>query len=710
MVNKTLILTEKPSVARNIGEALGHMEKHEGYLENSDYVISWAYGHLFELKAMADYDASKKSWQLDYFPFIPRIFEYKIKEKNKRTDPFIKNQVLILSRLVKRTDIKQIISACDDDREGQIIGDIIFKMLRPSQPVYRLLLNEWTQSAVLRGLNNLRKNEALLDLRDAGISRQWADWVIGINLTAVATIKYASDSQKILKIGRVILPTLKIIYDRDREIETFKARIYYKLKAIFLKDSDAFEGIYFNDHGDKFDKEEDLKLIQETLEKDENLLGRVVEKEIKEQKINPPPLFNLTALQGAITSQNKGWSSKRVLDVAQRLYEKKLITYPRTASIALDESLIEQAKRVLSVHTQGTAYEEQVAFKVTKRIFNQAKVAGHSAIMPTYLKAGKLDSDELIVYFAIKNRFIKQFLPPALYEKTNLVIDLKGHTFKAGGRVCIQKGWQVLDGRGKQDNPMPEVKEGEDLVVRALNTSRHETQPPLAYTEKTLLKTMETCGKNIDLDQDASVLEAVLSGFSIGTAATRADIIEKLVRTGYIHKVQSHLKTTDLGRHLIEIFPVKTLMDLEFTGRLEKRLEDVAKGLVSRQTFLKDIFRYTGQAVDTIKTSDQLIPMKAKPAQQVLGTCPACGGQVVETPKSYSCNQWRQGCKYVIWKNDKFFKQMKKKPTKTMVKSLLKNKRAKVKGFTAKSGNKFDAFVYYELNQETGYYQWRLEF
>lgn len=706
---KTLILTEKPSVARNIGDALGHMQKKDGYLENEAYVITWAYGHLFELKHMSDYDAKKKSWQMAYFPYVPKVFEYKVKDG--KANAYISKQVHIIDQLLKRQDITSIISACDDDREGQIIGDILFKMLKPQQKILRLLLSEWTQSAVLQGLNGLKSNDQMVHLRDSGISRQWADWVIGINLTAVTTLKFSNKSRRVLNVGRVIMPTLKLIYDRDMAIEGFKSEAYYKLKAICLKNNDAFESLYYLDKKDRFSSEEPLESILKDLDypqtKQEAL---VVDKKVKAMKVSPPPLFNLTALQGYITSRHKGWSAKKVLDVSQKLYEKKYITYPRTSSIALDEALVHTAKKVLEVHTKGTPYEGQVVFKVTKRIFDQTKVAGHSAIIPTYMLAKGLSQDELTVYYAIRNRFIKQFMPQALYEKTDLLLTLKDYTFKASGRVRLEAGWQQLDGKNHKDTLMPHLDIGERVAVRALNISKHDTQAPKAYTEKTLLHAMETCGKQKRMDEDRETLEAVLSGYSIGTAATRADIIEKLFRATYIEKHQQALKVTALGRNIVETLPVKTLFDLEFTGRLEKQLEDIRKGLLTRQAFLRQVFDFTGKSVDLIKASTASFEVKAKEVFQALGTCPACGGQVVETQKSFSCNQWQTGCKFVIWKNDKFFKQMKKKPNKTMVKALLKNKKARVKGFTSKTGKKFDAFVFYEKKEDSPYYQWRLEF
>lgn len=707
---KTLILAEKPSVARNIGEAIGKMEKQDGYIENEHYIITWAFGHLLSLFDVKDYDPSKQSWKYEYFPFVPRIFEYKVKPNSKdrtKSDLGAKKQLGIISRLCKRQDVNQIISACDYDREGQIIGDIIFKVIKPSQPVYRLLLNEWTPSAVLNGLNNLKSNTLMVPLRDAGISRQWADWVIGINLTAVTTLKM-SQSRQVLNVGRVILPTLKIIYDRDEKIKDFEKEKYYKLNALFLKDAQAFEATYYNDK-DKFKDHELLEHILEELDYPNTALkGIVSERQFKRKKEYPPLLFNLSNLQGYITSKHRGWTSSKVLNVAQKLYEKKFITYPRTSSLALEESLIEKTKKVLERHSADLPYKDDIEFKVTKRIFDNKKVESHSAIIPTYLLPKGLSNDELTVYYAIKNRFIKQFMPLAEVDETKLKINIKEHEFRCSGRIVVKPGWHLVEKPKTKDHVLPIVEEGDELDVRALNISTHETKPPNKHTEKTLLKVMETCGKSYKEDSE-EMIQSVLSGFSIGTAATRADVISKLKRIGYIEQQQKSLTCTLLGKSMVEQFPIKSLFDLEYTGRLEKQLSDIAKGELSKNTFLHDMFRFTADSVETIKNMTQG-PLTTKPQVETLGKCPSCGGNIIETKKSFGCDRWKQGCKYVIWKNDKFFASMKKKPTKTLVKNLLKKDRVKVKGFVGKSGQKFDAFVKYEKQGDGPYYQWKIEF
>ena len=707
---KTLILAEKPSVARNIGDALKGMKKQEGYFENDNYIITWAFGHLLSLYDVSDYDPTKKSWQMGYFPFIPRIFEYKVKPNVKdrsKPDFGAKKQLSIIKSLMNRQDVNRIISACDHDREGQIIGDIIFKVLKPKQPIERLLLNEWTKEAVLDGLNHLKGNTEMVPLRDAGISRQWADWVIGINMTSVTTLKFAKQSRQILNVGRVLMPTLKIIYDRDMEIKNFKSETYYKLAGLFLKNSTAFEGIYFEDKADQFDR----KSLLEELIRDVHVptSAKVLEVEKKLKKEYPPYLFNMSNLQGHITSKFRGFTSAKVLKVAQSLYEKKYITYPRTASMHLDESLIGKTKVVVDKLKAGLPYEDEVAFNPSKRVFDSKKVEGHSAIIPTHLIPKNLSDDEWLVYNAVKNRLLMQFMPVARYNETKVVLSLEnGMRFKASGRIQIEKGWKSVENIKSKDKILPELFKGDKVDVRELNITHHDTQPPKAHTEKTLLKIMETCGKKYKEDSEERIMQ-VLSGFSIGTAATRAEIISKLKAVGYIESERKTLRTTELGKKMVEVFPVKALFDLEYTGRLEKQLLDISKGNLSKNVFLRSIFAFTEEGVTMIKNHEDVV-LKSVPEKEILGKCPNCGGNVIETSKSFGCDQWKNGCKYVIWKNDKFFKSMKKKPTKTIVKALLKSDRAFVKGFIGKSGRKFDAYVKYTKQSDSEYFHWEMEF
>ncbi|MEK4029950.1 DNA topoisomerase [Pseudobacillus sp. FSL P4-0506] len=716
-----VIIAEKPSVAKNIADALKIRTKKEGYFEGNGYIITWAFGHLLQLYDAKDYDEKLKKWSMENFPFIPSHFRYKVKSdprNREKEDLGAKKQLKIIYSLIKRNDVETIVSACDYDREGQIIGDTIIYNLKSQKKVYRLLLNEWTPEEVLKGLQNIKPNIEMKPLQDAGLSRQWADWLIGINLTSVATLKYQKGRGQALNIGRVLLPTLKIIYDRDKEIENFVPEDYYKLTATFqTKDGEEYEGTYFEEGQEKFKSKEPLELIEQILA---NQSGTVIDKKVERKKEFPPYLFNLSNLQGYITSKYKGWTSDKVLKIAQSLYEKKLITYPRTASVALEESLVGKAAKVLDVLKRGLPFEEEIKFQKTKRIFNNAKVESHSAIIPTYLVPKSLTKDEEMVYTAIKNRFIVQFMTIAEYEETKIttkanVNEIKG-VFISKGKVQTVVGWKKLEKIESKDTLLPAVTINEHVDITKQDVSSHVTKPPKPHIEKTLLRVMETCGKGSkggESEEGEEMLASILSGYSIGTPATRAETIKKLKDIGYITAENKNLVCTELGRKLVETFPVKELFDLEFTGRLEKTLSDIEKQKFTKESFLHVISEFTSKAVEKIKSDQEVVineVSKEKKQAEVLGKCPLCGHAIIEGQKGFGCSNWKSGCKFVIWKNDKFLASMKKKPTKTMVKTLLKNGVVTVKGLTSKKGNKFDANLRYEKNQDNEYFSWKMEF
>lgn len=713
-----LIIAEKPSVAKNIADALKVRERKDGYYEGNGYVITWAFGHLLQLYDAKDYDSKMASWQLQNFPFVPSSFKYKVKSdprKRDRPDGGASKQLRTIHYLMKRNDVDSVISACDFDREGQLIGDSIIYKQKTEKQVYRLLLNEWTPDAVRSGLKKLKPNVEMRSLLDAGMSRQWADWVIGINLTSVATLKYQTGRGKALNIGRVLLPTLKIIYDRDKEIEHFAPENYFKLTATFqTKSQQTYEGTYVEKNEDKFQKKEYLEGILSQLHNKE---ATVIDKKVERKKEFPPFLFNLSNLQGYITNKYNGWTADKVLKVAQGLYEKKLITYPRTSSVALEESLVGKTAKVLETHAEEFSFKDEIKFVKSKRVFNNAKVESHSAITPTYLQPKHLTNDENLVYSAIKNRFIMQFMPVAQFDETKIVTKVNDEAisgfFKTKGKVQLVEGWKKVEKVDSKDTLLPEVQRNETVNIIDKEISSHVTKPPKPHTEMTLLRVMETCGKIYKDDNSDEALGTILAGFSIGTPATRAETIKKLKDVGYVSAQKKNLVTTELGRKLVETFPIKELFDLEFTGRLEKALADIEKSKSSKQQFLDFVFQFTTQSVETIKRGEKVtilqLPASAS-NNEILGKCPSCGHPVMEGKKGFGCSDWKSGCKFVIWKNDKYLASMQKKATKTMVKALLKNKVAYVKGLTSKSGNKFNAYLRYEKNAENDYFSWKMEF
>ncbi len=717
---KKVVIAEKPSVAKNIADAYNIKKRNDGYFEGDDYLVTWAFGHLFQLYDAKDYDESMRGWRMDKFPFIPDKFEYKIKcDSIDRSvvDKGAQKQINIIKSLIEREDVDGIISATDQDREGELISLEVFMYLNQNKPIYRLLLNEWTPDEVKKGMNNLKKNEEMKFLQDAGISRQWADWIIGINLTSVATLRYNPNDKKILNIGRVLLPTLKIIYDRDKEIENFKATTYYKLLTSFkTKSNEEFEATYYNEENNE--KFEDKKVLDELKKSLSEAQGEIIEKQIEKKREYAPLLFNLSNLQGYITSKYKGWTSDKVLKVAQSLYEKKYTTYPRTGSVALDESLKDKTRKVLETIKKGLSYENEIKFTDNKRIFDNSKVESHSAIIPTYIKPIGLSKDEEIVYTAIKNRFIMQFMPIAQFEETKLIVkvnkDLLKGSFIAKGKVQIVEGWRVVEKIESKDTILPLVNEKEIVDVVDSKVNKVTKKPPKLHTEKTLLRVMETCGKSFKDEEDSEeMMQAILSGFSIGTPATRAETIKKLKDTGYIKSKGKSLTCTDLGRTLVEIFPVKELLDLQYTGRLEKTLADIEKGKFKKSEFLDMIKTFTVGAVDDIKKDTSMLrnfKVDLPEGKESLGKCPICGNDVIEGDRGFGCTNWRNGCKFTIWKDDKYIKSLGKKVSKEMVRLLLKNGKVGFRNLKSKKGSTYSAYFRYEQNKETGYFNWKIEF
>lgn len=724
---KKVIIAEKPSVAKNIADAYKIKTRRDGFYEGDDYLVTWAFGHLLQLYDAKDYDENMKGWRMDKFPFIPEGFKYKIKcdsSNREVVDKGAEKQINIIKGLIDRDDVDGVISATDFDREGQVISDELFIHYDIKKPIYRLLLNEWTEDEVKKGMANLKPNSEMKPLQDAGIGRQLADWTIGINLTSVATLRYGASEKKTINIGRVLLPTLKIIYDRDKEIENFKESSYYKLLInLKSKDNIEFESLYYENASEKFEKKEYLDNLSKLLKEKQAV---VVDKEIEKKREYPQSLFNLSNLQGYITSKYKGWTSDKVLKVAQGLYEKKLITYPRTASSVLEESLVDKAKKVLETHKKGLPYEDQIKFVQSKRVFDNSKVESHSAITPTYVIPKGLTTDEQHVYNAIKNRFIMQFMPVAQFEETKITLkvndeQLKGE-FISKGKVEIVKGWRVVEKIESKDTILPLVEKGENLDIVDSKVNKVTKKPPKYHTEKTLLRVMETCGKSFKDDKDDSsndesnseeMMKAILSGFSIGTPATRAETIKKLKYIGYIKTKGKSLTTTELGRTIVEIFPAKELLDLEYTGRLEKTLSDIEKGKFKKEDFLNLIYDFTRSSVEKIKNdSSMLHKFKVEKPEGVeeIGKCPVCGNSIIEGEKGYGCVNWKNGCKYTIWKNDKFIESLGKKVTKEMVQLLLKNGKVGFRNLKSKKGTLFSAYLRYEKDEKTGYYNWKFEF
>ncbi|CED93235.1 DNA topoisomerase [Romboutsia ilealis] len=718
-----LILAEKPSVAKTIASFLGAKTRHDGYFEGNGYIVTYAVGHLVGLYDMKDYDKDKYSgsWKLSNFPFIPQDkFKFKVDSSKKK-------QFDIVKKLLHRDDIEYVINATDNDREGELISFLIFLLAKNKKPVKRILVNEWTPEDITRGINNLKDDIDMRNLQAAGYTRLITDWLIGINFTSVATLKYGNG--KLLNIGRVILPTVKLVYDRDMEILNFVPKTYYEIEGNFKSKNGEYKGKYIKGKESKFDNIEEVNKVINSINSNE---GKIIDKKVTNSKEYAPKLFSLTSLQGYITSKYSNFTSDKVLNVCQSLYEGSgkggYITYPRTDSIYLEESLASKVSQTLDKLKVGLEYENKIKFTKTKRVFDSSKVDSHSAIIPTYIIPTKLTPDEQIVYNAIKDRFISNFMPPAEYENTEIKTDVDSNIFLTKGKVLKSKGYLEVYKKEEKNDLLPSVNVNDIVEVLEIKPLTKQTTPPKPYTEDTLLKAMKNCGKNVP-DDDTTVL----SGYSIGTSATRADVLKKISQVGYVGKKGKSYFITDLGKNLVEIFPVKELFDVDYTGKLEKSLSDIQKGQFTRKEYLNNIMTFIFNSVELIKrdtpknistenyiynpktkkfskesaTTSKSSKSKNKDSNESLGKCPICQGDVVEIEKGFICKNYKE-CKFGIWKNDKFLEYYKKKPNKTMVKSILKNGSAKVKSLTSKQGNKFDATLTYS-KKENGYFAWDIE-
>ena len=722
-----VILAEKPSVAKTIASFLKANTRRDGYFEGNGYIVTYAFGHLVSLYDMKDYDKEKYSgsWKMANFPFIPADkFKFKVDDSKQK-------QFNIIKELLNRDDVEYVINATDNDREGELIAFLIFLLAKNKKPVKRILVNEWTPQDITRGLENLKDEEDMRNLQAAGYTRLITDWLIGINFTSVATLKYGNG--KLLNIGRVILPTVKLVYDRDMEIKNFVPKTYFEIEGNFKCANGTYKGKLIKGKETKFDTEEEAMAVIDSITSKN---GVISSKKVTKSKEYAPKLFSLTSLQGHITSKYSHFTSDKVLSVCQSLYEGKgkggYITYPRTDSVYLEESLTDKASQTLNRLKSGLPYEDKIKFAKTKRVFDSSKVDSHSAIIPTYIVPNSLTPDEQIVYQAIKDRFIANFMPPAEYENTEIKTDVDDSVFLTKGKVLKVKGYLEVYNKEQKNDLLPSMEKGENVEVLEILPLKKQTTPPKSYTEDTLLKAMKNCGKNVD-DEDL-----VLAGYSIGTSATRGDVLKKIAQVGYVNKKGKSYYITDLGINLVEIFPVKDLFDVDYTGKLEKSLSDIQKGQFSRKEYLLNIMNFIVKNVNLIKydapkkintdayvydpktkkaLSKSQLEAKATKAAKAsskksssktdntsLGKCPVCGSDVVETEKGFLCTNY-QTCKYGIFKDDKYLALYKKKPNKTMVKSILKKGEAKVKSLTDKNGNKFDAILTYQKNQN-GYFSW----
>jgi DNA topoisomerase-3 len=732
-MTKTLIIAEKPSVAQDIVRALtpsvGKFDKQAEYFENERYVVTSAVGHLVEIKAPEEYDVKRGKWSFAHLPVIPPHFDLAPIDKAK-------TRLNAVVKLVKRKDVTQLINACDAGREGELIFRLIVQYAggdkKPiDKPIKRLWLQSMTPQAIRDGFEQLRSNEELLGLSDAARSRSEADWLVGINGTRAMTAFNSRDGGFFLTtVGRVQTPTLSIVVEREEKIRKHVARDYWEIKATFAAEAGEYDGKWFDPKWKKNPDDAEQRADRLWTEADAQAIAQAVRgqpasvsEEAKPSTQSAPGLYDLTTLQREANSRF-GFSAKTTLSIAQALYEKhKVLTYPRTDSKALPEDYVGVVKktmqmiasedlpgplRALAAHAKKAVDDGYV--KPNKRIFDNAKVSDHFAIIPTLLAPKSLTEIEAKLYDMVVKRFLAVFYPPAEFMVTTRIstvtVKAQSHSFQTNGKVMVKPGWLAVYGREAQEDDanLVAVKAGELVRVESVDVNALKTKPPARYTEATLLSAMEGAGKLIEDDEFREAMQEK----GLGTPATRAAIIEGLLMEKYMHREGRELVPTAKAFQLMTLLrglQVEELTKPELTGNWEYQLAEMEKGKLSRATFMDEIAVMTQRIVAKAKEYDRdTIPGD----YATLATpCPHCGGVVKENYRRFTCTGKTandEGCGFSISKipGGRSFEL-------DEVEQFLAHKKiGPLEGFRSKAGWPFTAEL--KLAFDDDIKNWKLEF
>ena len=653
-MSKTLVVAEKPSVGQDIASTLPGSftaSKDKTHLVGDSHVITWAIGHLVGLAEPDTYDPRFKKWRFADLPIVPDKFTL------VPNDEKAKKQLSAIHKLMKDTDIAEVVNACDAGREGELIFAYVYATSSAKKPVRRLWLNSMTKKAITDAFEHLRAGVEMEPLEAAARSRSEADWLVGMNATRAASIRLRAAFDGVVSLGRVQTPTLALVARREEEIRAFKPEPYWLVEADFAADAERlYAGRYLG--GKRIDEQLAATVVEECAGK----RGAITKLEKKEERERSQLLYDLTSLQREANTKF-GFSAKRTLGAAQKLYEHhKAITYPRTNSRWLSSDMIPEIRPTAELvgqngeYAKGAAYVTGLADLPLGRVVNNAKVTDHHAIIPTKSahNLSKMSADERKIYDLVARRFLAIFHPDAVFERTRVETTVAEHIFRTSGRVLMEAGWRSVYGQEADtpggggdddsggDQMLPKLELGEEVDVRRVESLRKETQPPRRFTEASLLGAMEAAGKDID---DVELREAMKDS-GIGTPATRAAIIERLISVAYIEREGRALHATEKGIQVIRFLGEHELTSAEMTGEWERRLELIARGEESRPSFMNDIVRFTGRTVEQL---DGLKDVKIERAN--LGPCPVCGKDVNENRKGYSC--WSKedpGCGFAIWK------------------------------------------------------------
>ena len=663
-----LIIAEKPSVAKSIASVLGVKKREDGYLEGNGYLVSWCFGHLAELADADSYDEKYAKWRYEDLPVMPNPWQYTVSRDKKK-------QLDLLCSLMKRSDVTEIINACDAGREGELIFRTVYKLSGCMKPMKRLWISSMEDNAILDGFNNLRDGVEYDRLYESALCRSKADWLVGINATRLFSVLY----HRTLNVGRVVSPTLALLVQREAEIGAFKPEPFYTVNLDFGN---------FNAAGEKL---ADTKEANTNADACRGNTARVVAVDRKEKSEKAPALYDLTTLQRD-ANRILGFTAQQTLDYLQSLYEKKLTTYPRTDSRFLTDDMEDSVCAVV-LCAAGIMGTDTPAVINPAQVCNSKKVSDHHAVIPTVV-AGETDlaalpAGEREVLMLICRQVLMAVSETYRYTETVVTLECCGHSFTTKGRTVTKPGWKMYLSQEQKDKTLPELVEGDTLTPADVSVKEGATTPPKHYTEDTLLSAMETAGVK-DMPEDAERK-------GLGTPATRAAILEKLVSAGLVERRKSkkavNLIPSDGGVSLITVLPEQLQSPL-LTAEWEQKLGQVECGELTTETFLAEISDMVSELVkgyEVIKGAEVLFPS----GRTVVGKCPRCGSNVTESKKGYFCE--RSDCKFGLWRDNKFLTAKKINLTKKMVSALLTDRRTYASGiYSEKTGKNYDAYIILE--------------
>ena len=686
-----LVVCEKPGVAKSIASALGASSRADGFYEGNDLLVSWCVGHLASPMDAGGYDGRFKKWRYDDLPILPEPFRYVL-------IPGKEDAFENLRALMDRPDVDTVVNACDAGREGELIFRLVYEMAGCRKPILRLWISSMEDSAIREGFSELCPGSDYEALYNSALCRQKADWLVGINATRLFSVLY----HRTLNVGRVQTPTLAMLAERDAKIGGFQKEKYHHVR---LKVGGA-EAV-----SEKITSQEDAQAVRETCQNGRAVCTSVSREQKKEQ---PPKLYDLTTLQRE-ANRMFGYTAKQTLDYAQSLYEAKLLTYPRTDSRYMTSDMVETASCVIHLAAKVPPFDGCASFfPLVELMVSDKDVSDHHAIIPTMeiekadLKLLPVGERNLLLLVCCK--LLCAAAEPHVYETVTAAFDCGGHTFTAKGKRVLAEGWREIDRifrsslkekpeDGDGGGILPDFAEGQVFENAAVTMTEHFTQPPKPYTEDTLLSAMENAGKE-DMPEHAERR-------GLGTPATRAAIIEKLVSAGFVERKGKSLIPTKAGINLVTVLP-EPLTSPMLTAEWEQRLSAVAKGEADPGEFMEGIRSMTRELVQTYSHISEDGQKLFAPEKEVVGNCPRCGKPVYEGKKNFACSD--RSCTFVLWKNDRFWTSRKKELTKKMAADLLKKGRTNVKGmWSEKKGATYDATV---ILEDTGgkFINFKLEF